>query len=242
MEDLIMSYDLCKRITLDKKHNKIKVCVASNNIRPITYRTYEYCKEDTNYTFNDKLICLYRSMQSGDLQISTINKNTEDFEYAMCKVREYHRANNIDSFKDLYEKKSEVYFNKIYDYSKIKRSQNETQWIRESDDLESYNHWKVSQDKRTVEEMEDKASLEAIWEVYGDSFKVWKQALEEKFEGNYNVIFSNMYNVCKLGKYNRGYSKFSYGGYNPLSLSYKNAYILKYDMSERDLKIVQEGV
>ena len=32
-----MSFELCKRITLDKKNNKIKVCIASNNVTPKTY-------------------------------------------------------------------------------------------------------------------------------------------------------------------------------------------------------------
>ena len=236
-----MSYDCCRRITLDKKNNKIKCCVASSNVFPKTYGTYEFCKNEDD-TFEDKLMFLYASMQSGDIQITTINDNTEKFEYAMCKVREYHRANNIDSYDDLYEKKGEVYRNKIFGFANIKRSQNEDEYKRNSEDWESYGNWKKTQDEKHIKEIEDKFYKEAIWEVYGESFKIWKQALEEKFNGEYRVRFDKNYEVLSIGKYDRGYSRFSYTSYlgQGMKMSYKKAYILKYDMgANRDLEIIK---
>lgn len=239
-----MSYDCCKRITLDKKNNKIKCCVASSNVFPKTYGTYEFCQSDNykDYNFEDKLINLYVSMQSGTIQITTINDNTENFEYAMCKVREYHRANNINSFEDLYEKNGEVYRDKLFNFAKIKRSQNEDEYKRNSEDWESYSNWKKTQDEKHIKEIEDKFYKEAIWEVYGESFKIWKKALEEKFNGEYRVRFDKNYEVLSIGKYDRGYSRFSYTSYlgQGMKMSYKKAYILKYDMgANRNLEIIK---
>ena len=100
-----MSYDCCKRITLNKGKNYIGLCVASNNVFPKSYGTYEMCSRDKEiykiYNFEDKLICLLRSMLSGDIQITSINSNTEKFEYALIKVREYLRDNTTKEFHPL---------------------------------------------------------------------------------------------------------------------------------------------
>lgn len=97
-----MSYEKCKYISLDKKRNKVVVNIASNNVRPLYWCKCEIYN-DCDYSFEDKMLLLFVDMQQGNIQISTINKNTLDFEYALWKVREYHRENNISSFDDLYE-------------------------------------------------------------------------------------------------------------------------------------------
>lgn len=240
-----MSYEKCKRITLDKKNNKIKICIASNNVRPITYYTTELCasedKDYENYTFEDKLITLYENIKTGCIQISTINDNTEDFEYAMCKVREYFRQNNIDSYEDLYEKRFKVNRDMRFDFLGLKLSTKEDKYEREKEDFETYEQWRKEQDKEYVRKFEREFYLKSIWAVYGESFKIWKQALEENIEGKYKIKFNNYYYISKLGKYDRGYSSFSYGG-KALEISYKRAYILINDMQRENRKFEIEEI
>ena len=61
-----MSYDICKRITLNEKENSIRLCIACSNVTPKTYKTYEMAdsKEDIykDFNFEDKLILLFRNM------------------------------------------------------------------------------------------------------------------------------------------------------------------------------------
>lgn len=194
-----MSFNLCKKITLDEKTKKIKCCVASNNVTPKKYQFCEICndnyKDYSNYSFDDKLITLFYSMQNGEIQISTINENTENYVYALIKVKEYLNAKKMDNYNDLYKK------------------------------------------------ICDNFSLKALWNIYGDIFKIWKQALTEKIDGDYIVLFNNYYNVTKLGRYNRGYNKFEYchvNGGKFKKLSYKHAYIFKSQMGEKmNLKIAK---
>ena len=93
-----------------------------------------------------------------------------------------------------------------------------------------------------VLDVSEKTLISWCNEVYGESFKVWKQALEEKFNGEYRVRFDKNYEVLSIGKYDRGYSRFSYTSYlgQGMKMSYQKAYILKYDMgANRDLEIVE---
>ena len=233
-----MSYYCCKRITLDKKNNKISVCVASSNVFPKTYSVCEYGKEDTNW--EDKLINLYASMQSGDIQITSINDNTEKFEYAMCKVREWLRENNIDSYEDLYEKRGEIARSKRMKIANITESTNTNKWEKQREDYKKISEWEEKQDKEYVKSLNNKIWLESLWEVYGKSFNVWKKALEEKIKGDYEIVFNDYYKISKLGKYDRGYNSFYYSSYNSLKMSYKKAYIVKYDLGKnRNLEIVK---
>lgn len=238
-----MSYELCKRISLNEKDNKIIVCIASNNVYPKTYYMSEICggSHYEKYSFEDKLISLFHAMQTGSIQISTINSNTENFEYAMRKVNEYHKENNINSYEDLYQKASDVNEAKRFNFAKLEQSKNEDRWIRARENSEVYHNWRKNQDEKYIQAKEDEFYLESIWEVYGDSFKVWKKAVFEKIKGQYEAIAYNCYNVTKLGKYDRGYSRFYYGSYNPLKMSYKKAYIFSDDMNneKRNIKIVK---
>lgn len=239
-----MSFDLCKRITLNRKNNVIKCCVASSNVFPKTYTTCEFCKNDEyrNYSFEDKLINLYENMQNGSIQISSINDNTEHFEYAMCKVREYTREHNIDSYNDLYERKSKLVAEKLFNLANIVRSTSESETDRDYENWKNYRIWADKQGNDFREKLENKVYLEVLWEIYGETYKVWKKALEEQFEGEYRIIFDKNYEVLRVGKYNRGYDRFSYTSYlgQGLKTSYKKAYILKYDMGKnRNLEIVK---
>lgn len=238
-----MSYEKCKRITLDKKNNKIKVCIASNNWRPIEYHTTELCsgQDYENYTFKDKLISLFEAMKTGCIQISTINDNTEDFEYAMCKVREYFRQNNIDSFVDLYEKRFEVNRKMRFDFLGLKLSEKEDKYEREKEDFETYEQWRKDKDKEYVRKMEQDFYIKSIWAVYGESFEIWKKAVFEKIKGKYKVKFNGYY-INRIGKYDKGFSSFSYGSSKAIEMNYKKAYILVSDMSREDRKFEIEEV
>ena len=236
-----MSYDCCKRITLNKGKNYIGLCVASNNVFPKSYGTYEMCSRDKEiykiYNFEDKLICLLRSMLSGDIQITSINSNTEKFEYALIKVREYLRDNNMNSYDDLYEKFNDTYYHKRLKFANIQPTNDEYK------DREKLSDWAKKQkeiDKMKYEITEEKMWLDNVWEVYGKVFDIFKNALIENHKGTYEVIFNDYYKVSKVGKYDRGYSNFSYIGDNckGLEMSYYKAYILKHDMGKnRKLEI-----
>ena len=234
-----MSYECCKRITLDKKKNKIKVCVASNNVIPKTYTTCEIFN-NRDYSFEDKLLFLFVELQSGNIQISTINDNTKDFEYAMWKVREYLKENNIDSYDDLYTKKNKLIKDRRYKLANIQRSNLENENDREYADYCSYKKWADSQDEKYVRQVEDEIVKEVKYEVYGKCFEIFKNALYEEFDGNYKIVFNGDYVLTRLGRYNRGYDRFSYTSYGRfLELDYKRAYIVKKDFSNRDLEIVK---
>lgn len=224
-----MSYEMCKRIVLDEKNNKIKLTIASNNVRPITYSACDYYK-DYDYTFEDKLLCLFWDMTSGMLQISTINSNTENFEYAIKKVNEYCKQNNISTY-DYWDLAGNLRTRKEFRYAGLYyNSYDKENW-------KVYAEWTKTQTREHVKEIENKAFIESLREIYGELFKVFKNALYEQIKGDFQVIYNNCYYVAKIGKYNRYYSRFSYGGYTPLKMSYKQAYIFVDDLSNYNLKI-----
>ncbi len=222
-----MSYECCKRIILNEKNNVIKVCIASNNVAPKTYETCEFCKGN-DYSFDEKLLNLYYDLQSGVIQVSTINDNTEKFEYALCKVREYLKENNIDSYEDLYCKRRKVFADFMsaeigFDYNNWKQ----------------YREWKEKQDKSYVKSLEGKCSQNALKSVYGKSFEIFKKALYENISGGYFLKLYNSYYISKLGKYNRGYERFCYNSFSKLIMSYKKAYIVKSDFSNYNMEIIK---
>ena len=235
-----MSYYLCKRISLNEKKNTIKVCVADSSLRPVSYSTCELCKGD-DYTFEEKLLHLFYDLKSGNIQIHAINENTEKFGYAMCKVREWLKENNIDSYEDLFEKKIKVFKNYVYDFAKIERCNDLSikESEREYQDGKKYREWAEKQNKDDVRKMESEFSKKALKEVYGESFKIFKKALNEKFDGFYKVLYNELYPIVKLGKYNRGYEKFNYGSSRYEKFSFQKAYIVKSDFKNMNLKIIK---
>ena len=234
-----MSYELCKRINLDRKNNKIKVTCASNNLRPLIYSTYEVFEDVKD--FDEKLINLFVCMENGGIQISTINDNTEDFAYAMWKVREYFRENNIDRYEELYIKSKNEYTDRLYNLVGIKRSNLEDKTDRDYEDWKTYKDWKEKQDKNYVLDLERKVNTEINYEIYGESFEIFKKALNEKIVGEYKVLLNNCSPIVKLGKYNRGYERFSYSydkeTIDALKVSYKKAYIITKELSSSRIEL-----
>lgn len=126
-----MSYELCKRITLNEKKNKITLTTASNNVYPKDYSTFTYCDSEQecykNVSFEEKLISLMKNFLGRNIQISTINDNTIKFIHATMKMDEYIEENNLDDFdmycnKDKYEKEYadllQIFKNSIFDNDK----------------------------------------------------------------------------------------------------------------------------
>lgn len=90
-----MSYDFVRNIKLDKKNNIIEIECASNNVIPLLWNKYNYLNSENDkyrdLSFEDKLLILYSDFQKGFLVINTINKNTENFQYALIKAEEFNR-------------------------------------------------------------------------------------------------------------------------------------------------------
>lgn len=231
-----MGVEYCKRISINEKKNVIKVCIASSNIQPMDYITCTYCKGD-NFSFEDKLIRLFYDFLTGNIHFSSVNDSTENFVYAMLKVREYLKENNIDSFEDLYRKRIKVYSNNLYKTVGVYDCNNS-----DEENYNKYIEWVKTQDKDYVDELEDNLYQQSIREVYNEPFKVFKKALYENVEGIYNLKYGNT-PIIKIGRYNRGrYDKFYCDFWNVkkgLVFSYKKAYIVQKNFIDKDLKLVK---
>lgn len=173
---------------------------------------------------------------TGNIHFSSVNDSTENFVYAMLKVREYLKENNIDSFEDLYRKRIKVYSNNLYKTIGVYDCNNS--------DEENYNkciEWIKTQDKDYVDELEDNLYQQSIREVYNEPFKVFKKALYENVEGVYNLKYGNT-PIIKIGRYNRGrYDRFycDFWKDKGLTFSYKKAYIVQKNFIDKDLKLVK---
>lgn len=188
-----MSYYKCKGIS--RKGNKIEVNIASSNLFPITYYKNEYTQRGNQET----LFWLYVDIEQGNLHL---NSSLYDHNYAMEKVREYQRENNIDSYEDLYEKKHDYYNKKFLELTRI--------------DLTS-NYWNNEElkNKKKEYEQEHKTELdmlryESYMKVYGTCYEVFKKALEEKEDNTLYTLYSDTYKYIKLkgvnGAFYYGYS------------------------------------
>ena len=96
-----MSYEKCKNIILKPETNQIFITSATNNDRPLYYYKSEYITNET-LNFEDKLLKLMLNMLDDNIQISQLNKHTIPFEYALLKLRNYYRENNIDEYGEKY--------------------------------------------------------------------------------------------------------------------------------------------
>lgn len=210
-----MSYEMCNRITVKKKTNQIFVNVASNNVFPHDYHRCEYAK-NSNYTLDDKLRFLMLSMLDGNIQITQINKNTVPYEYAMMKVREYQRDNNINDFEEKYEKRHELFKEEIKRYT-------------DPDNWEVYKEF-----RKNNKELIDNIEKEIISKLYEKEFEVFKQSISEKIEGKYYITneSGNKIEFCGKTKYGFKYREYRYLHQDCL-LDYKLAYIRKDYMGDK---------
>lgn len=230
-----MGVEFCKRISMNEKKNVITICIASSNIKPMDYITCTYCKGD-NFSFEDKLIRLFYDFLTGNIHFSSVNDSTENFVYAMLKVREYLKENNIDSYEDLYRKRIMVSSNNLYKTVGVYNCNDS-----DEENYHKYIEWVKTQDKDYVDELEDTLYQQSIKEVYNEPFKIFKKALYENIEGVYNLKYGSS-PIIKIGKYNRwGYDRFycDFWRDKGLAFSYKKAYIVQKNFVSKDLKLVK---
>lgn len=212
-----MSYYKCKGIS--RKGNNIEVNVASSNCFPITYSKSEYKQRENQET----LFWLYVDIQQGNLHL---NSSLYNYNYAMEKVREYQKENNIDSYNDLYKKSYDYYNKKFLELTGI--------------DLTS-NYWKDKEleDKVNKYNKEHKAELdmlkyESYMKVYGACYEVFKSALDEKEDSTLYTLYSDTYKYIKLkgsnGAFYYGYSSAVEKG------KYKEMYV-KAKIVGRDIQV-----
>lgn len=212
-----MSYLKCKGIS--RKGNKIEVNVASSNCFPITYSKSEYKQRENQET----LFWLYVDIEQGNLHL---NSSLYNYNYAMEKVREYQKENNIDSYNDLYEKSYDYYNEQFYVLARI--------------DLTG-DYWKnkelvnkVNKYNKEYEKELETLKYKSYMKVYGACYEVFKKALEEKEDNTLYTLYSDTYKYIKLkgsnGAFYYGYSSAVEKG------KYKEMYV-KAKMVGRDIQV-----
>ena len=212
-----MSYYKCKGIS--RKGNKIEVNVASSNVFPITYYKSEYKQRENQET----LFWLYVDIQQGNLHL---NSSLYNYNYAMEKVREYQKENNIDSYNDLYKKSYDYYNEQFYVLTRIDLTGD--YWK----DKELVN--KVNKYNKEYEKELETLRYESYMKVYGACYEVFKKALDEKEDSTLYTLYSDTYKYIKLkgsnGAFYYGYSSAVEKG------KYKEMYV-KAKIVGRDIQV-----
>lgn len=203
-----MSYEMCNRIVIKKKTNQLFLNVATNNVWPHTYSRYEYAGKG-NYTLDEKLMFLMESMLEGNIQISHTNKNTIPYQYALLKIHEYYRENNINHFEDRYEKKNKVFEDRIKEYTK-------------TNDYKEYMDF-----CRDNKELVNKIECEVVKELYNKEFEIFKDSINEKIEGKFYITndYGQKIEFCSKTKYGITVRQYDYLNENCIIDDYKLAYI-----------------
>lgn len=215
-----MSYEKCKNIVLKPKTNQIFITSVTNNDRPLYYYKSEYITNET-LKFEDKLLKLMLSMLDGNIQISQLNKHTIPFEYALLKVRKYHRENNIDEYGEKYDKRCELYNQEIAKYVDI-------------NDWEKRRNFEVENRKLTSD-----IEKNIYRKLYNKEFEIFKKSIKEEIKGQYYLKDSFGRIIEYVRETNRGYSYRAYEEPNKeCLLDYKLAYILK-DRMGKDYEITK---
>lgn len=212
-----MSYLKCKGIS--RKGNKIEVNVASSNVFPKHW--YKSGYKGRNY--EEQLFWLYVDIQQGNLHL---NSSLYNYNYAMEKVREYQKENNIDSYNDLYEKSYDYYNEQFYVLTRIDLTGD--YWK----DKELVN--KVNKYNKEYEKELETLRYESYMKVYGACYEVFKKALDEKEDNTLYTLYSDTYKYIKLkgsnGAFYYGYSSAVEKG------KYKEMYV-KAKIVGRDIQV-----
>ena len=209
-----MSYEKCKNIILKPKTNQIFITSATNNDRPLYYYKSEYTRGE-NLNFEDKLLNLMLSMIDGNIQISQLNKNTISFEYAILKVRNYYRENNIDEYGEKFDKRYELYNQELSKYV-------------DTNDFEKCRKFEHDNNK-FVNEIRN----QVLKNLYKIEFELFKNSIKEVINGKYYIKDKFGRTIEYVRETNRGYSFRAYSEQNnDCLLNYKLAYILKNRMGK----------
>ena len=212
-----MSYYKCKGIS--RKGNKIEVNVASSNVFPKHWYKSGYKGEN----YEEQLFWLYVDIQQGNLHL---NSSLYNYNYAMEKVREYQKENNIDSYNDLYKKSYDYYNEQFYVLTRIDLTGD--YWK----DKELVN--KVNKYNKEYEKELETLRYESYMKVYGACYEVFKKALDEKEDNTLYTLYSDTYKYIKLkgsnGAFYYGYSSAVEKG------KYKEMYV-KAKIVGRDIQV-----
>lgn len=210
-----MSYEKCKTISLKPKTNQIFVTIASNNVRPLYYERCEYASKE-NCSLDDKLRYLMISMLDGNIQISQLNKNTIPFEYALLKVRNYYRKEDISQYGNKYDERHERYDKELSKYVNIEECKERYEFEKEHKEL-------VNEIERNINK-----------ELYKEEFEIFKNSIKEEIKGKYYLKDDFGRVIEFVGETTRGYKYSSYEEPNQNCLiDYKLAYIRKDQMGDR---------
>jgi hypothetical protein len=189
-----MSYELCKSIV--KKNDKIILSVASSNVEPKHYSKWEYNVVDD---LEKNEFYLFTDIINGNIHL---NSSVYEYRYALFKTREYMQKNNIDSYDDLYERKSDYYREKIKELIGIDLTSD--YWK----DEELKNRYNTFEKENT--DLIDNLRYESYYKVYGKVYEVFKGFLNEKFDNTLYTLYSNDYHSfikCgRKGSFYYGYS------------------------------------
>ena len=212
-----MSYYKCKGIS--RKGNKIEVNVASSNVFPKHWYKSGYKGEN----YEEQLFWLYVDIQQGNLHL---NSSLYNYNYAMEKVREYQKENNIDSYNDLYKKSYDYYNEQFYVLTRIDLTGD--YWK----DKELVN--KVNKYNKEYEKELETLRYESYMKIYGACYEVFKKALDEKEDNTLYTLYSDTYKYIKLkgsnGAFYYGYSSAVEKG------KYKEMYV-KAKIVGRDIQV-----
>lgn len=215
-----MSYEKCKNIILKPKTNQIFITSATNNDRPLYYYKSEYITNET-LNFEDKLLKLMLSMLDGNIQISQLNKHTIPFEYALLKVRNYYRENNIDEYGEKNDKRYELYSQELAKYVDI-------------NDWEKRRNFEIKNRELTSD-----IEKNIYRELYNKEFELFKSSIKEEIKGQYYLKDKFGRTIEYIRETNRGHSYRAYEEPNKeCLLDYKLAYILK-DRMGKDYEITK---
>ena len=213
-----MSYEKCNYIKI--KGNRIKLRLASNNVRPLYYETVEICgKYDLD--IDQKLKLLFFDMLAGNIQISSINKDTVDFAYAIEQIRPILNVMEKSEKVDWYDRVHNTYGKLIDERTKelgIER-------------LDFYRDYK-QEDKELF--------VKAITQEIGKYFKAWKDFIFQKDDNKYILKYCNGY-VKKPLYRNQYFTRFYGCSYNDAErMDYKKAFLVKNGFSSYKMEIIKD--
>ena len=215
-----MSYEKCKNIILKPKTNQIFITSATNNDRPLHYYKSEYTRSGA-LNFEDKLLNLMLSMIDGNIQISQLNKHTIPFEYALLKLRNYYRENNIDEYGEKYDSRYELYNKELAKYVDI-------------NDWEKRRNFEIKNRELTSD-----IEKNIYRKLYNKEFELFKNSIKEEIKGQYYLKDKFGRTIEYIKETNRGHSYRAYEEPNKeCLLDYKLAYILK-DRMGKDYEITK---
>ena len=224
-----MSYEKVKCITRKPKEGKIFITSACSNVRPLTFRKWEYGKAGMSY--KEKIFYLLKDISGGNLQL---NNSCYEWNYAVLKTRDYMQEKYGKEY-DLYELSTMKYaryclgeqVSSIYvpiTQEELKNGNYALEW--ESKDGKSKVYHNIEEYNK--EKIRTREVLERYHEVF-------MQFLEEKHEGKY-YLYRDTYGYVKPKGTN---GSFYYNMSSSLveNMDYKKAYCLARTIG-RDIEIV----